>query len=52
VNQVYLNKNGVIEIRGLGQNGFGEFEDHDAADADLGGFSGESWTLKADSEHL
>jgi hypothetical protein len=47
-NQMFLNENGVIQITGFDQNGTGEFEDNEGADADIGVFSGESWTPKAD----
>jgi hypothetical protein len=47
-NTVFFNENGMIQIMDFGLNGFGEIEDQDEIETDIGGFSDESWTPTVD----
>jgi serine/threonine protein kinase len=46
--KVIINEDGMIQITDFGLTGFGELEGNHGPEADVGGFSGESWTPKAD----
>jgi serine/threonine protein kinase len=47
-NNVFLDEDGVIQITDFCTNSSSSLEGHQSAKTDIGGFSGESWTQKAD----